>query len=86
MTSSVFADAEADRDVRERKEWVMNGWLRLWLVATVLWALFAWVVAINAYGPKTFFFYVAVVPPSFALALGYAIAWIRDGFRKEAER
>jgi hypothetical protein len=53
----------------------VNGWLRMWLVFTVLWCGFLYVCNIVAIPPMAY-------PPAFVLGLGFAVAWIRRGFAK----
>jgi hypothetical protein len=58
----------------------MNGWLRLWVLVTVVWGLFAVTLAALDQDDFHIWFFFGVLPPLFFLALGYGVAWVLRGF------
>ena len=64
----------------------MNGWQRLWLVATVLWSLFWLLITGAGFGEEGYLlmmFYLCLVPAFAVYALGWAIGWAIRGFRNQ---
>lgn len=73
----------------------LNGWQRLWLLVTVLWALVVGVFVVilqsnrneavpllNAIGFWVLFW---SMPAAAVYALGLGIAWVRSGFRPDSK-
>ena len=69
---------------------IINGWQRLWLLASILWA----VVILALAGPPDrgwtvqsamFVVRLWVVPAVAVYALGYGLAWVMRGFQAEAK-
>lgn len=70
----------------------LNGWKRLWLVASILWAVVVLAVA-GRFAPhgdwstQTALFAVRlwIVPVVAVYAFGLGLAWVRLGFRVESK-
>lgn len=67
----------------------MNGWLRLWIVLSVIWGLVVGALALVQYEPQDgdyakmygVFFAVWAVPVFGLIAVGYALKWVGAGFK-----
>ena len=62
----------------------LNGWLRLWCVLSFFSLLFALVFVIET----DFEYFIETITagigfPIFVLAMGYAVAWVRRGFKQK---
>lgn len=68
----------------------INGWQRLWLVASILWAVVILLLAGPSNGAQTvpnanvvlFLVRLWLVPVSAAYGLGLGLAWVRRGFQQ----
>ena len=73
----------------------MNGWQRLWLLASVLWAVVILALAgiLQSDGNHTipsanvilFLVRLWIVPVAAVYTLGLGLAWVRRGFQVEAK-
>jgi hypothetical protein len=69
----------------------INGWQRLWLVASILWAVV--ILLLQSGGDQTvpsangarFVVRPWIVPVAAVYALGLGLAWVRRGFQLEAK-
>ena len=59
----------------------LNGWQRLWVVVSGLWAVL-WVVVGLAEDGLFLALVIGVVPPVLLYAAGLGVAWIRRGFQQ----
>ena len=63
----------------------LNGWQRIWIFGSVIWAALIFIIAVMNNALETFAFLTwASIPPGIFLILEYGIAWIRRGFHKKA--
>ena len=68
----------------------LNGWQRLWVVMSGVWAVLwvAWGLTMSGLSPSDGDTYLpaslayAVVPPVLLYAAGLGVAWIRRGFQQ----
>jgi hypothetical protein len=72
----------------------INGWQRLWLVASILWAAVILLLAgiLQSDGDQTvpsanvaLFVRLWVVPVAAVYGFGLGLAWVRRGFRHESK-
>jgi len=69
-----------------------NGWQRLWLLASILWAVVILVLAgiLQSDGARTsanvlFVVRLWIVPVSAVYGFGLGLAWVRRGFQVESQ-
>ena len=73
----------------------INGWLRLWLLASILWAVVILLLAgiLQSGGDQTvqsanqalFVARLWIVPVAAVYAFGIGLAWVRRGFHVESK-
>jgi hypothetical protein len=73
----------------------INGWQRLWLVASILWAVVVLLLAgiLQADGDQTvpsanaalFAVRLWIVPVAAVYGFGFGLAWVRRGFQLESK-
>jgi hypothetical protein len=68
----------------------LNGWQRLWLVASILWAVVVLALAVTpdrGWTMQSALFVVRlwIVPVAALYAFGLGLAWVRRGFQVEAK-
>ena len=73
----------------------INGWQRLWLVASILWAVVVVLVSgiLQSGGDRTvpsanvalFVIRLWIVPVSAVYGFGLGLAWVRRGFQVESQ-
>ena len=73
---------------------LLNGWQRLWLVTSLVWAVVILLLAgiLQSGGDRTvpsatatlFVLRLWIVPVAAAYALGLGLAWVRRGFQLES--
>ena len=68
----------------------LNGWQRLWLVASILWAVVVLALAVapdRGWTMQSALFVVRlwIVPVAALYGFGLGLAWVRRGFQVEAK-
>ncbi len=64
----------------------LNGWQRLWLVATVLWSLFWLLLTAEGFGEEGYLlliFYLCFIPTFTVYVAGWTIGWALRGFKDQ---
>jgi len=66
----------------------INGWQRLWLLASILWAvvvlLLAGIQTVPSANAVLFVVRLWIVPVAAVYGLGLGLAWVRRGFQVES--
>ena len=67
----------------------INGWQRLWLLASILWAvvvlLLAGIQTVPSANAALFLVRLWIVPVASVYGFGLGLAWVRRGFQVESE-
>ncbi len=69
----------------------VNGWLRLWLFASILWAVVILALSgiLRSDGPTTtetmFVVRLWIMPVVAVYGVGFGLAWVRRGFHVESQ-
>ena len=69
----------------------VNGWQRLWLLASIFWAVVLLALAgiLQSDGPSAnealFVLRLWIVPVVAAYGVGFGLAWVRRGFQLESK-
>ena len=62
----------------------INGWQRLWLLASILWAVVVLLLAVPSAGEALFVVRLWIVPVAAVYGFGLGLAWVRRGFRVDS--
>ena len=75
--------------MKRRTPMRINGWQRIWLLASILWAvvilLLAGIQTVPSANVASFVMRLWIVPVAAVYGFGLGLAWVRRGFQVESK-